>query len=532
MIGKVIRGWDARHLVGYLLGRGESNEHTRPSVIASWQNDPGALQPARVGADDFAYAPGEVSKLCDHVNAVAAAAGLPRRQPAEGEPGYTKHGYVWHLPVSIPAEDGLLSHQIWGKIAADVMDRTGIAPADDPGGCRWIAVHHGQNVDGNDHMHIVAVLVRQDTGRRFHPANDFRAVRRVAREWEDKLGLTVTAESDTSAERVSTRGETEKAARRHERGVAVDPARTDPAETTRGQLRQAVADTAATVGSPDEFVAGLRERGLLVHLRRNDAGAISGYAVADPTYTTNRGTPVFFGGGSLAKDLTWPKVTAELDRHGGPLPERPTGPVTWDLTAAALRNAAGAVVAAHHELRVTGDEQVRADIAVAGQRLLTTYSRVTEGAHPEPGRPRTAASWHGQRCARAARFATRPASAGGRAADAADAMNTAARELMKFRMIAERGPSRAAGLELAVALAGLMLEIAAWHEHRHQHRAAQAARSASGGISHGTPGPTAPRATPATTPTATATDERVDRTSGQRPYRPDPHNRPPKGPTR
>ncbi|MEN2513638.1 relaxase/mobilization nuclease domain-containing protein [Gordonia polyisoprenivorans] len=42
----------------------------------------------------------------------------------------------------------------------------------------------------NDHIHLAAVMVRQDTGRRFHPRNDFPAVRAVMREWEDRLALT------------------------------------------------------------------------------------------------------------------------------------------------------------------------------------------------------------------------------------------------------------------------------------------------------------------------------------------------------
>ncbi|RCO08042.1 relaxase, partial [Bacilli bacterium] len=31
--------------------------------------------------------------------------------------------------------------------------------------CAWLAVHHGQSKDGNDHIHIAVNLVRED-GRR------------------------------------------------------------------------------------------------------------------------------------------------------------------------------------------------------------------------------------------------------------------------------------------------------------------------------------------------------------------------------
>ncbi|MBA4014462.1 MAG: hypothetical protein C0481_21615, partial [Phenylobacterium sp.] len=103
MIDKIGRGWDAPGLVSYLMGPGRTNEHTRPTVIASWQSDPGALQPAQIGPDDFDFDPAGMAALRAHVQAPADAAGLPRRQPAEGEPGFTKHGYVWHCSIALPA---------------------------------------------------------------------------------------------------------------------------------------------------------------------------------------------------------------------------------------------------------------------------------------------------------------------------------------------------------------------------------------------------------------------------------------------
>lgn len=529
MIDKIGRGWDAPGLIGYLMGPGRANEHTRPTVIAAWQSDPGALQPVQIGPDDFDLDPAGLAALRAHVQAPADAAGLPRRQPVEGEPGHTKHGYVWHCSIALPAGDGALTHDQWSQIAAEVMDRTGIAAADDPGGCRWVAVHHGTSSEGNDHIHIAATLVRQDTGKRFYPKNDFHVVRSVAREWEQRLGVTATGQADQSAQRETTRGEHEKTSRLRAGGKLSDQARTDPAEAVRGQLRQSVEETAATAGTSEEFLAGLRERGLLVHLRHNSSGEISGYAVADPQFTTRGGEPVFYGGRTLARDLSWPKMNREWARHGGPLPEKPAEKITWDLTSQKLREAAGAVVHAHNELRTTGDEQVRRDIAVAGQRLMVAYSQVTDGRHPEPGRPRTAAVWQGQRSTRAARITHDRAA--GPAAAAADALNDAARNLLMLRMVAERGPARSASIELAVALSMLMLEIAAWHEQRHQPNAALAARSSAASVRAGAPQTVgAPN-----TPTPANRSESAERTPaasrGQLPHHRGPQP-PPRGPAR
>ena len=88
------------------------------------------------------------------------------------------------------------------------MHGAGVAARDDPGGPRWVAIRHA-----DDHIHIAVVLVRQDTCRRFWPYRDYPRLREAAREMERRLGLTVTAAADGTAERAPSRGEREKAAR-------------------------------------------------------------------------------------------------------------------------------------------------------------------------------------------------------------------------------------------------------------------------------------------------------------------------------
>ena len=191
MIGKVTRSWDARAVVRYLMGPGTSGQHTDPTVIACWHGDPGALQPPR---DESGRWDGERwDYLVGRLAATAEAVGLPRRAPAVGEPMHTTHGYVWQLMAAVESDVPALGHDTWAHIARDVMDRTGIGPDDDFGACRWLAIHHGSTVDGRDHMHVVATLLRQDgPGSRFHPKRDYFAVRAVMRDWEDRLGVRPT----------------------------------------------------------------------------------------------------------------------------------------------------------------------------------------------------------------------------------------------------------------------------------------------------------------------------------------------------
>lgn len=309
------------------MGPGRHNEHTRPTVIAAWQYDPAALQPLRIGPGDFDYAPGEVGKLGDHVAAAADAAGLPRAQPLPGRPGYTKHGYVWHTSITLDPGDGTLDFDTWARIAADIMAATGIAPAEDAGGCRWIAVHHGTNRAGSDHIHIAAVLVRQDNGRRYYPQNDYARVRAVVRRWETTLGLRATAAPRRTPGRTTPqpgRGEQEKANRRTATGRP--GLRTaQPGAAARVQLRQVIRESAALATGPDELLARLREIGVLVQLRRDSRGRVTGWAVAAPGDVSARtGEPVWWSvGRDIAADLSWPRLirrwttTASQSRTAG-----------------------------------------------------------------------------------------------------------------------------------------------------------------------------------------------------------------------
>ncbi|NKS68262.1 relaxase/mobilization nuclease domain-containing protein [Rhodococcus hoagii] len=465
MIDKILRGWDAKGLVRYLMGKGNHNEHTMPTVIGAWQADPGALQPDRTGPGDFDFDPDSYNQLLEHINETAEAAGLPRRQPQQGEPGYTKHGYVWHCSLSLGPEDGELSFEQWSEVARDVMDRTGISPVDDPGGCRWIAVHHGKSKEGNDHIHIAAVLVRQDTGRRFHPKDDFSKTRKVMREWEDRLGLRATAINDGTAAPATTRGEQEKAKKRAELGYD-GFARGEAGAPAKVQLRQVVTETAAVSNSAEEFLANLRDQGVLVRLRRDEAGQVSGYAVADPEDRDQRtGKPIFFGGRKLAPELSWPRLERGWT-YAAPAPAAAEGAAAPARPHEVIEGAAQKVRAAAAAVR--DQTEPGEHVASSLQPLLSAWARVAEGAQKRG--ELTRASWDYDRAARSPRNA--PTTVAG---EAARALRESSRELSALGIVSGRGKQRAAGLELALAVSTLLLELAAWFEQSRQLHHADAA---------------------------------------------------------
>ena len=93
---------------------------------------------------------------------------------------------VWHCAVRAAPEDPDLGDGAWMRIAAEVMDRTGLSRhGEEDEGVRWVAVHHGDN-----HIHIVATLARQD-GRRASLDNERWKVVAAMRDIEAEYGLRV-----------------------------------------------------------------------------------------------------------------------------------------------------------------------------------------------------------------------------------------------------------------------------------------------------------------------------------------------------
>jgi hypothetical protein len=253
-----------------------NQEHTDPHVVAGWRH-PASLEPALRpdGKRDFARLTGL----------------LKQPQAALGERGYVRP--VWHCSMRAAPGDRMLSDDEWAAIAHEVMHRTGLSPyGQEDEAVRWIAVRHG-----DDHIHLVAMLARQDGGKPSLSWERYK-VRAACLAAEQRYGLRSTAPADHTAARRPSRAENEKAARR------------DLEEAPRVTLRRQVTTSAAAAGSEHEFFARLDQAGVLVHKRFSvkSPGQVTGYSVALPGDTTKDGGPVWYGGGKLAADLSWPKL--------------------------------------------------------------------------------------------------------------------------------------------------------------------------------------------------------------------------------
>jgi hypothetical protein len=291
VIARVFKGRSPYGLVKYLYGEGRRNEHSDAHMIASWDGNPGGLEPefiAELGLHNVAPL---VRQLEQPVTACD-------RAPQQ---------WVYHLVFRNDESDRRLSDEEWADVCATAMDRTGIAPEGDPAGCRWVAVRHAE-----DHVHLVATLARED-GRTPRVWNDYARLGEVRHEFEEKFGLRSTTGRDdnTAAARAGVKEQITAQAK----GRRVAP---------RVTLRTKVTAAAAGSAGFDDFRSLLARDGVTVWPRMSERNPdeITGYSVSLNDWTNAAGQPVRFGGGKLAPDLSWPKLTA---RWAPATTQRPTG---------------------------------------------------------------------------------------------------------------------------------------------------------------------------------------------------------------
>jgi len=319
VIGKIsARGSRVAGLLYYLYGPGRSEAHTDPHLVAGWR-DPAELEPAL---------------RHDRRRDFRRLAGLLQQPHAALGHGFERP--VWHCSIRTAPQDRVLSDSQWAQVARDVMHRTGLAPhGQDDEAVRWVAVRHAP-----DHIHLVAVLARQD-GTRPRFWNDYYRVGEACCSAEQRFGLRRTAPRDRTAGSRPTRAESEKARRQ---------GRSEPPRIT---LRRTVSAAAAASSGEEEFFAQLQQAGVVVRKRfsTHNPGQVTGYAVALPADTAGSGVPLWYSGGKLAPDLTLPKLRHRWNgRTAGPAGESAV-PLTRAERAAIWDHVTRTAAAATEQIR-------------------------------------------------------------------------------------------------------------------------------------------------------------------------------------
>lgn len=359
MIGRVHkRGKRVSGLLRYLYGPGKHEEHVNPRMIASWDDDPGLLEPRTSEGGHRDYR--RLVRLLEQPLVSSSRA-----------PDAT----VWHTSLRNDASDRILTDAEWAAIAKQALNDVGIAPYGDEDAVRWIAVRHG-----DDHIHIVATLVRQD-GRVEKGWGDYPALRKSCMQLEKRYRLYSTAPADKTAAPTPGRHEVGKA---HRKGRK---------ETYRDQLRRDVRTAVAAAADSSEFWERLRDSGVMIRYRYSqlDPTAITGYAVGLPGHKSADGDTIWYGGGRLAPDLTLPKLRArwgeENSSAGSSAQDSKTRRrFTPDERVAAYDSTTRSVREATDDIRrhTTTDPDQAAAAAQAAGDVLASASRALHEAGGEP----------------------------------------------------------------------------------------------------------------------------------------------------
>ncbi|NKI41771.1 relaxase/mobilization nuclease domain-containing protein [Streptomyces physcomitrii] len=323
-------------LLHYLYGKGTHEEHVDPHLVASF--DGMAPDPGR----DPATTKRDLQQLLDQPLHLLAADQRPEK-------------HVWHCSVRASPDDPVLSDEQWADIARRIVAATGIDPGDGAG-CRWAAVRHA-----DDHIHVIATLVREDGRRPAHHRSGRRA-QTEARQIEADYGLHRVAPGDGTAARRATSAERHKA----ERQGRSRPAREELRETARRALAGAT--------STEEFLDRLKNAGLLVRTRMLPSGDLKGYKLALPDDRNGEDEPVYYAGSTLAPDLSLPRVQERFTTDSAPpksaADEQPVDRIPESAPAAARRTATHAAWTALLVLDHGTDEgAAAAQIAATGEVL-------------------------------------------------------------------------------------------------------------------------------------------------------------------
>ncbi|MFE5710150.1 relaxase/mobilization nuclease domain-containing protein [Streptomyces sp. NPDC056501] len=416
------QGTSTAGLIAYLYGAGRSEEHVDPHLVASFDGlapdpgrDPGATE------EDLQQVLDEPLRLL----------------PADTRPD--KH--VWHASVRAAPGDRTLTDAEWADIARRVIAATGIDPGDGAG-CRWAAIRHA-----DDHIHLIATLVREDGRKPDHHRSGQRA-QNECRRIEADYDLYRVAPGDGTAAKRPTSAERHKAQRQGRD------------RTAREELRETVRRAAAGTGSETEFFDRLASAGLLVRRRIAPSGDTLGYTVALPEDRNKDGAPVHYSGSKLAPDLSLPRLRERwTDAPDQPTAAQASGP------ASARRRATGALWQAVLLIDHGDDGPVAAQIAAVGE-VLDALAK-TSAIHTRHQLSQAAAAFE-----RAARSHVRAERGHDRA------LRQAARDLVHSGPALGRGEESATGAMLIDMAFFLATAAAAWHAKKNHAQQAVAALQA------------------------------------------------------
>lgn len=319
MIPNVVRGGRMAGLMNYLVGPGRANEHENQRLIAG---------------DDrvtFAYAPGvelskydafEIAEILDAPRKLHGTSVVKPLYAKDEETGAfltdengkkirtgSKDAHVWHCSLAVEAGYGSVPDERWAKIAGSFVEKMGFIDPDGAKSSRWVAVHHGVSKNGNDHIHLVVSMVRED-GTKAHTHNDFHRAQVACRELEVEYGLPRLESQE------------------HGKGLAGEK----PAERTRAargnnalsdkfELRRRLRAALSTANSAEEYVRHAQDLGVRIapSFKPGSTTEVRGYRVSLGARGSDN-TMIWYAPSKLDSTLAWNDIHARFgnkDRAAG-----------------------------------------------------------------------------------------------------------------------------------------------------------------------------------------------------------------------
>lgn len=316
MIPNVTTGNRMQGLIRYLAGPGKSNEHTNIHLVCASDQIVSVLDGHELSGD-------AVGMLGQEMN-------FPKNA---FRPGELARDHVLHVSLALDpsqlGESGVREDEFWEKVSRRFLAEMGLDGADGKSPNRWVVIRHGVSTNGNDHVHLAVSMIREDGTWWSDYKSKFKS-QQAARAIEKDFGLRVLGQG------VKTKGfapgELLSVARRRAEAKYGQEAKLNPhhvpwkmldatarkhlvseqakIEQPRFELARFIRASGAGAQSEGEYVRRLRGNGLLVrpYYAKGSTTQVAGYSVAMKPVHGER--PIWYGGGTLAKDLSLPSLRA------------------------------------------------------------------------------------------------------------------------------------------------------------------------------------------------------------------------------
>lgn len=315
MMPNITRGSRMAGLVMYLAGRGRANEHTNPHVVAGDELVTFQVPTDKTMTKDDALDVANIMNRPQKLHGTEVTVPKTEQDPETGErvPVGRKPAGVWHCSLSLKADEGLLTDELWQKISSEFVEKMGFTNEEDPAkSSRWVAIRHGLSKAGNDHVHIAVQMVRED-GTKANVHKDFSRAQKACNELEKKYHLTVLeSREEGRAPAADKPAERQRAARQGR------------PQSDRYELRRRMRSALATAGSEGQYVQQLLDAGVRVQpyfqkgtrLQEDSGQAIAGYRVALPPTGKGESRPFWYAPSKLDPALAWPRIQERFQRQG------------------------------------------------------------------------------------------------------------------------------------------------------------------------------------------------------------------------